>query len=150
MARIGISEASKITGKSVPTLYRYVQNGKLSKKSDGKFDTNELLRVFGEFKNSEIDNHIDKFDNHELLKLQSDNQMLQEIIADLKNDKRILQNDKENLQQTINHYQRLLPVLPAIPEDTNVAVKYDNQSSNNLFQKFLKKMVIFNFIQESG
>lgn len=144
MARIGISDASKITGKSIPTLYRYVQKGRLSKESDGKFDTNELLRVFGEFKNSESDNHlIDKFDNQELIKSQHDNQILLEIIADLKNDKKILQNDKENLQQTINHYQRLLPILPTITEDSNTAVKNDNQSLSfsNLFQKFLKKMI---------
>jgi hypothetical protein len=142
MAKIGITEASKITGKSIPTIYRYVQKGKLSKGSDGTFDTNELLRVFGEFKNSQGDNHfVDIIDNQLLLKLQYDNQLLQEIIADLKDDKKNLQIDKENLQNTINHYQKLLPVMPTIAEDSNVMTKHDNQSSSNLLQKFLKRMI---------
>jgi hypothetical protein len=143
MARIGISEASKITGKSIPTIYRYAQKGKLSKESDGTFDTNELLRVFGEFKTSpNDDNHvIDIIDNHTLLKLQHDNQLLQEIIADLKDDKKNLQIDKENLQKTINHYQKLLPVMPTIAEDSNISVKHDNHESGNVLQKFLKRMI---------
>ncbi len=143
MARIGITEASKITGKSIPTIYRYVQKGKLSKKSDGTFDTQELLRVFGEFKNPKTDdNHfVDIIDNQLLLKLQGDNQLLQEIIADLKDDKKNLQIDKENLQNTINHYQRLLPVMPTIAEDSNIMTKHDNHESRNLLQKFLKRMI---------
>ena len=40
-------EASKLTGISVPTLYRHCSSGKLSK-TDSKIDTSELIRVYGE------------------------------------------------------------------------------------------------------
>lgn len=53
MAQVSLSEAAKLTGKNRTTLYRYIQQGKLSKITDAtgkdKLDTSELLRVFGAF-----------------------------------------------------------------------------------------------------
>lgn len=51
MAKISISEASRLTGKSRTTLHRLIKAGELSSCSGSKntklLDTSELLRVFG-------------------------------------------------------------------------------------------------------
>ena len=51
MAKISISEASRLTGKSRTTLHRLIKAGELSSSSGMKntklLDTSELLRVFG-------------------------------------------------------------------------------------------------------
>jgi len=47
MVLVSVREASKLTGISVPTLYRHCSSGKLSK-TDSKIDTSELIRVYGE------------------------------------------------------------------------------------------------------
>ena len=53
MAKISISEAARLTGKSRTTLYRLMSTGKLStctgEKNEKMLDTSELLRVFGAF-----------------------------------------------------------------------------------------------------
>jgi hypothetical protein len=53
MTFLSIAEATKLIGKSRATLYRYIDEGKLSTSVDDlgkrKIETSELLRVFGEF-----------------------------------------------------------------------------------------------------
>lgn len=53
MAKVSISEASRLTGKSRTTLYRLISTGQLStctgEKNARLVDTSELLRVFGAF-----------------------------------------------------------------------------------------------------
>lgn len=54
MAKISISEASRLTGKNRSTLHRHIKSGKLSKflDEDGNptIDTSELARVYPSFK----------------------------------------------------------------------------------------------------
>ena len=53
MAKISISEASRLTGKDRSTLHRHIKSGKLSKIMDGGVpfvDTSELARVYPSFK----------------------------------------------------------------------------------------------------
>jgi len=53
MAKISISEASRLTGKNRSTLHRHIKIGKLSKMMDGDVpvvDTSELARVYPSFK----------------------------------------------------------------------------------------------------
>lgn len=53
MAKISISEASRLTGKNRSTLHRHIKSGKLSKIMDGDtpvLDTSELVRVYPSFK----------------------------------------------------------------------------------------------------
>lgn len=51
MAKVSISEASRLTGKSRTTLYRLISTGELSTCTGGRneklVDISELLRVFG-------------------------------------------------------------------------------------------------------
>lgn len=53
MAKVSISEASRLTGKSRTTLYRLIRTGQLStctgEKNAKLVDISELLRVFGAF-----------------------------------------------------------------------------------------------------
>ncbi|RXY23323.1 DNA-binding protein [Klebsiella pneumoniae] len=53
MARVSISEAARLTGKSRTTLHRLIKTGDLSTCSGERnakmVDTSELLRVFGPF-----------------------------------------------------------------------------------------------------
>ena len=49
MALVSKTEAAKLTGKSRTTIHSYVNKGKLSA-TDGKIETSELIRVFGELK----------------------------------------------------------------------------------------------------
>jgi len=48
MALVTVIEAAPLIGKSTQTLYRHIKAGKVSKNSDGKLDTSELIRVYGE------------------------------------------------------------------------------------------------------
>lgn len=53
MAKISISEASRLTGKNRSTLHRHIKSGKLSTIMDGDvpaIDTSELARVYPSFK----------------------------------------------------------------------------------------------------
>lgn len=53
MAKISISEASRLTGKNRSTLHRHIKSGKLSKIMEGDtpvLDTSELVRVYPSFK----------------------------------------------------------------------------------------------------
>lgn len=51
MAKISISEASRLTGKPRSTIHRHLEKGKLSKETDGQgrpvIDVAELERVYG-------------------------------------------------------------------------------------------------------
>jgi len=51
MALVGVTEASRITGKSRATIYRKMKQGELSYAKDGEtemqLDISELIRVFG-------------------------------------------------------------------------------------------------------
>ena len=53
MARVSISEAARLTGKSRTTLHRLIKTGELStcngERNAKMVDTSELLRVFGPF-----------------------------------------------------------------------------------------------------
>lgn len=48
MSRISINKASQDFGVSRNTLYKYVKQGKLTKDSEGKLDTSDLVRLFSQ------------------------------------------------------------------------------------------------------
>ncbi|WP_241357488.1 helix-turn-helix transcriptional regulator, partial [Klebsiella pneumoniae] len=61
MARVSISEAARLTGKSRTTLHRLIKAGDLSTCSGERnakmVDTSELLRVFGTFEQPKGEHH---------------------------------------------------------------------------------------------
>ena len=58
--KVSISEASKLTGKSIPTLHRHTNSGKLSysknEKGEKVVDISELERCYGTLKQAKSDN----------------------------------------------------------------------------------------------
>lgn len=64
MARVSISEAARLTGKSRTTLHRLIKAGDLSTCSGERnakmVDTSELLRVFGPFEQSKMNIILDR------------------------------------------------------------------------------------------
>jgi|SaaInlStandDraft_5_1057022.scaffolds.fasta_scaffold285856_1 hypothetical protein len=61
MAVVTVIKATQLTGKSAPTIYRHLKQGKLSK-TDSGIDTTELIRVYGELRNIEKPNQEVKSD----------------------------------------------------------------------------------------
>jgi hypothetical protein len=61
MARVSISEAARLTGKSRTTLHRLIKTGELStcngERNAKMVDTSELLRVFGPFEQPKGEHH---------------------------------------------------------------------------------------------
>jgi hypothetical protein len=64
MARVSISEAARLTGKSRTTLHRLIKAGDLSTCSGERnakmVDTSELLRVFGPLNNRRVNTILDR------------------------------------------------------------------------------------------
>uniref|UniRef100_UPI001F4BC82F helix-turn-helix domain-containing protein n=1 Tax=Klebsiella pneumoniae TaxID=573 RepID=UPI001F4BC82F len=61
MARVSISEAARLTGKSRTTLHRLIKSGDLStcsgERNAKRVDTSELLRVFVPFSQPKVHHH---------------------------------------------------------------------------------------------
>ena len=97
MAKVSISEASKLVNVSRPTLYKMINSGELvynvvvkGSKAVKVVDTSELIRVFGELGckaindkftplNSVVDNELQDL-QHQLAMLKQENQGLKEGI----------------------------------------------------------------------
>lgn len=96
MAKVSVSEAAKLTGKSVKTIYRHIDTGKLSSSQNDNgsksIDTSELQRVYGhlKFKSENVfDSRMSEVEN------QSDNQMRQLLQQENDMLKKLL-DEKEN------------------------------------------------------
>jgi len=90
MTQVNITEAAKITGKSRTTLYRYIDQGKLTA-VDGNIDTSELIRVFGEIR--EQDSTASSERSKEQNVTPQTDPLLQQLLAE--KDKRIAEVTKD-------------------------------------------------------
>ena len=110
MARISINKASLDFNISRNTLYKHIKQGKITKDSEGKLDTSDLIRLYGTHVDSQqesttVDTNISiqieqlKQENQQLKQLLAVNEMLvnqlQQQIHDLKQDKQHLFNQLE-------------------------------------------------------
>lgn len=110
MARISINKASQDFNISRNTLYKHIKQGKITKDSEGKLDTGDLVRLYGTHVNGQqesttVDTNISaqieqlKQENQQLKQLLAVNEMLvnqlQQQIHDLKQDKQHLFNQLE-------------------------------------------------------
>ena len=83
MSLLSVEESSKLVGVSVPTMYRYISKGRVSR-VNGKIDTSELIRVFGEL-HQDVDNKNDtKTDYQELSSLLQQIELLKSFNEELK------------------------------------------------------------------
>jgi len=85
MAKISISEAARLTGKSRTTLHRFIKTGELSTCSGERnakmLDTSELLRVFGSFLGTPSEHVVEQVTEQRVTVLQVDTE---QVIAPLK------------------------------------------------------------------
>jgi len=102
MALITISETARLTGKNRTTIYKYINNGKLSVVAsvDGvkKLDTSEILRVFPDCKIIEKQQHGDNVtqqqSTHEIDTLKQEVSHLKELMRAQKD--LLVEKDKRN------------------------------------------------------
>ena len=138
MSLLSVEESSKLVGVSVPTMYRYISKGRVSR-VNGKIDTSELIRVFGEL-HQDVDNNNDtKTDYQELSSLLQQIELLKSFNDELK-------KDKERLFQQVEFYQRLLPLqqnqdIQTQPQTDSDIIEQDySLIDETLTQRFLRKL----------
>lgn len=114
MAQHGISESTKLTGKSKRTLYRYMDAGKLTYETDREghrlIDTSELIRVFGTLKTRDDTVPVAQPDTDE------NNSLSHDYIRFLKEQLRMSQEREEKLIEHLEQAQLLLEHQQSIPK----------------------------------
>lgn len=137
MALITISEASRLAGKNRTTIYKYINNRKLSVvvNADGvkKIDTSELFRVFPdckiEIKQHPSDNITQQQATDEINSLKQEIQHLKELMSAQRD--LLLEKDKRNedLKQALLLIELKLPVTSE--PFTQLATKNHGNSGKN-------------------
>ncbi len=96
MARISINKASLDFNISRNTLYKHIKQGKITKDSEGKLDTSDLIRL-----DTNISAQFEQLrqENQQLKQLLAVNEML---VNQLQQQVQDLKNDKENLFNQLN------------------------------------------------
>ncbi|MGC6101287.1 helix-turn-helix domain-containing protein [Enterobacter quasiroggenkampii] len=85
MAKVSISEAARLTGKSRTTLHRLIKTGELStchgERNARMLDTSELLRVFGSLAKTEAVQGVEQVAEQSVTASQTENE---QVIRSLK------------------------------------------------------------------
>ncbi len=107
MSKVNITQAAKLVGISRTTLYKtYIKTGQISVSKNHKghkqIDTSELLRVFGELKNEQVNNtderSVEQYFTHDvkqveqlvrITELETENRLLKERMEDMKEQQQI-------------------------------------------------------------
>lgn len=136
MALVSIIEAGRLTGKSVPTIYRHIKTGKLSQTSEKLIDTSELIRVYGAL--NPIDNHRNDSqklsnDNHDSQLLQLKSELLE---MQLQQSIETVRDLRERLDKSEAERRQLMQMLTHQPEPTAPA---QNVTESKLLLKLFGK-----------
>jgi len=141
---VSISEAAHLTGKSVKTIYRHIENGKLScvtsDNNSKSVDTSELQRVYGVIKiesenitnsqMSQVENEYDKL-------LRQENDHLKELLkTQEENTKKLLEAKQETIDSLNNAMHLLEDQRQKIPTPPPEAPKKEEPKS--FFKRFFK------------
>jgi molecular chaperone GrpE (heat shock protein) len=103
--RLSVTEAASLYRISRTTIYRNINNGKLSTGSDNKIDLSEMIRVFGEAKTPST-NSVLQGSAPPVTPLQSESElMLHEKIRGLELQVKTLQSQLENAQSLIEWFK---------------------------------------------
>lgn len=129
MAFVFINEAARLTGKSIPTLYRHINSGKLSQLPDKSFDTAELIRVYGKLilnESHQDDSQIEILRiKNELLEIQL--QRERDNVGDLRARLDQSEAERRQLTQMLTHQK---------PEQTKITTDpMDSQLYRKLFHR---------------
>ena len=144
MPLVTITEAAKLINKSTQTIYRHVKSGKVSRLSDGSFDTAELIRVYGALldvvSTSDATCSSDMLggENTSIVTDTSQSEhvkWLESQIVQLQDDMTLLRNEGlAREQQSIDREARLMALLENKAHDRN----NHQEQSGGLFGKFFK------------
>ena len=127
MAKVSISEAARLTGKSRVTIHRHIEKGTLSRERDGTgnpvLDLAELERVYGGLKQPDLSQHgtARQFvtSNQDGM-LQAENQALRDRMADLEAER---VREREQLTASISDLRTERDRLMKLVEDQTATVK---------------------------
>jgi hypothetical protein len=128
MAKVSISEAARLTGKSRTTLHRLIKTGELStchgERNARMLDTSELLRVFGSLAGTATAHGVEQVGEHGVTASQTENE---QVIRSLKQEVEHLRtlvsaqgshiDSLKQAMQLLEHKQPLsdIPTLTASP-----------------------------------
>ena len=107
MAQLSLTEVSKRFNVNRTTIYRAVNNGKLSRLSNGLFDLAEVIRVFGEAQTTETAPVPDKGSSEQ-----------SKLVEVLERELLFLKNQIEQKDKQINNLTLLLETSAQRPEAT--------------------------------
>lgn len=144
MPIVSISEAARLTGKSRQTLHRHIITGKLSKCNTDTnaigVDTSELLRVYGNIKNYNVIDVINKQKLHQITGnatyTVTDQTQSKNRIAQLENELSVLkvkvdEQEKriESKQETIDSLKTALKLLEYRKENAEATPPKETQTA---------------------
>ena len=137
--KITIAEASKLTGKSIPTLHRHTNSGKLSfsknERDEKVVDISELERVYGTLNQPNSDNQEngDRVSVSEL-----DNQKLRHENDTLKQEN---DNLKSQLSEAQEREQRLFELTDRLTKQNEVLMLQPAPRSRRTFTDILNYFI---------
>ncbi len=97
---------------SRPTIYKHIRQGKLSRLENGKVEVSEVLRVYGEPKETAARQEVDIGDSQEKALLLEKIRLLESQLNDAKERENWLKSQVETAQATIKLLEYRQPVKP--------------------------------------
>lgn len=106
MIFVSITEASDLTGKSIPTLYQCIKEGKLSANNE-RINTSELIQLYGPLRTITDYRRENDFLHNLTTHLKHDKERLYQINDLLRKSNTDLKQEKEKLYRVIMGKQKL-------------------------------------------
>ena len=132
---ISVSEAAKRWGLSRTTIYKKIDDGELSRNSDKKIDTTEMLRVFGNPTKTERTEQNEKTVQRTPVNSESEQENVQ-----LKHQLEIEKLKNTHLQQQLAHHKQLVENYQKQIEQLSKSLDKANASIQDFAQTKLLEM----------
>lgn len=132
---ISVSEAAKKWGVSRTTIYKKIDSGELSRNSDKKIDTAEMLRVFGNPSNTERTEQNQKNVQKTPVNSKSEQENVQ-----LKHQLEMEKLKNTHLQQQVDHHKQLVENYQKQIEQLSKSLDKANTSIQDFAQTKLLEM----------
>jgi len=146
MAFISIAEAAELTGKSIPTLYQHILEGKISLSND-KINAAELCQLYGALRTSADYRRENEFLHNLTLHLKKDKERLYQINDLLRKSNADLKQEKDKLYRIMSQEKWPSPRPRQIDikiKDLDHPIKIEkNQEidSESLIQRLFRKLL---------
>jgi glutamine synthetase type III len=146
MAFISIAEAAELTGKSIPTLYQHILEGKISLSND-KVNAAELSKLYGALRTSADYRRENEFLHNLTLHLKKDKERLYQINDLLRKSNADLKQEKDKLYRIMSQEKWPSPRPRQIDikiKDLDHPIKIEkNQEidSESLIQRLFRKLL---------